>query len=192
MDDLLRWILHLFSPEFWEWATAWTRDDSVWEWVRAGAAALIGAVIGGVFTLRGQRRAEITQEASQRREFEETRTAAAIASDRERLANAWDRSLENASELFEDFTALHRAVRDAPKKKADLIGGTVWEQWDLIWDYEKALQFDVRTRLIADDPTRLTLQRIVWLLDRSDQLTAGYNPEAVKVPHPTLALNLTN
>jgi len=62
----------------------------------------------------------------------------------------------------------------------------------MIWDADKALQFEVGSRLIVDEPTRLTVQRIVWLLDRSDQLTAAYNPEAVDTPHPALALQLTS
>ena len=179
------------TPEFWEWATAWTRDPIVWDWIRTGLAALTGALIGGLFTLSGQRQARLAQEASQRREFEAAASAASIAAERERAARAWERSLETATDLFEQFTSLHRAIRDAPKSKAHMVGGTVWDQWDLIWDGDKALQFDVGSRLIADDPTRLTLQRIVWLLDRSEQLTAGYNPEAVTIPHPALALQLT-
>ncbi len=185
-------MFFFLDPEFWAWVTAWTRDEIVWVWVRTASAALAGAVIGGVFTLRGQRAANRAQEGTQRREFEENRAAAAVEWDRDRAANAWEKSLDNARDLFEKFTALHREVRDAPQKKADMVGGTVWEQWDLIWDGDKALQLDIGSRLIADDPTRLTLQRIVWCLDRSDQLTAGYNPEAVSVPHPALALQLTN
>jgi len=118
-------MLFLLDPEFWAWVTLWTRDPIVWDWVRTGSAALAGALVGGIFTLLGQRQAQRAQETIQRREFEETRSAASIATDRERAARAWERSLDNARELFEQFTSLHRAVRDTPKTKAEMIGDTV-------------------------------------------------------------------
>jgi hypothetical protein len=146
-------------------------------------AALVGATIGGLFTAWGQARQFRAQSEFQRDQSESSNAAALAQWTREQDASDRAESLDVARELFEKFTELHRAVQRDKPTFSEILQETGWgPKWETIWNPEVSLDIDVRARLISDERTRQTVQRLVELLDSVDSLTSdsGY-PTAVIV-----------
>lgn len=147
----------------------WTQDEAVWEWVRTVAAALLGAVIGGLFTLRGQTRA-----AKQQLDRDEKARQAALEDARREDTKA------DARALFESFIDLERAISDADRTFAQMIGEQAWyPTWKTIWTKERRRVIRAQAGLIPDRTTRESLTQVVYFLNRArDQSAEGNWPGA--------------
>ncbi|MBS1896959.1 MAG: hypothetical protein JSS88_06210 [Actinobacteria bacterium] len=151
----------------WEWLWAWGRDPAVWEWLRPTAAALLGAFVGGLFTLWGQR-----QSASQQVAREEAESV------KRRGEALRDQSREDAKLLFAEFTALHRAIQTSELSFGNHVDGHTWiPEWNDIWTRERSLDLDVRARLLTDPIIREQVQRLVEYLDRAPLYSDGGDGE---------------
>lgn len=129
---------------YWDWLWAWVRDPVVWDWVRTTGAALLGALIGGLFTLWGQRQSAAQQIA---RESE--------ASVRQRHDSLRDQSIADAKLLFAEFTALHRDIQVSELELGNYIDGHTWlPSWNKLWTKARSLDMDVRARLLTDELIR--------------------------------------
>ncbi|MGW9114779.1 hypothetical protein [Microbacterium sp. NPDC055683] len=147
----------------WDWLWAWTRDPEVWEWLRPTGAALLGALVGGLFTLWGQR-----QSAAQVADRETK------AADRVRYETLRDQSREEAHKLFTGFTELHRDIQDSPWTFSQIANGRHWaSHWREIWTKDRSLDLDVRARLLTDAETRRQVQKLVWYLDSAENNADG-------------------
>lgn len=161
---------------WWDSLWAWSRDAAVWDSLRPAFAALIGALVGGLFTLWGQRRASTTQI---------TRDEKAAL--REEDIRRRDQARADARALFEDFTQLHREIQEAPASIGQQAGLSSWrKEWKAIWTRERSLVLDVRARLVPDDASRRLVQELVQLLDLAGDVSGGYeaagNPVALSTP----------
>jgi len=156
----------------WDWLWAWGRDDAVWTWVRTVFAALLGALIGGLFTLWGQSR-----QAKVQRDTLETQRV----EDRKNSAHA--QSLVAAHDLFEGFTDAHRQVQHAKPTIGDYATGADWSpHWNGIWTEDVSLDLDVKASLIADPDARAQVKRIVDLLDQAKNVAReSHYPTALKI-----------
>ncbi|WP_336640080.1 hypothetical protein [Microbacterium sp. USHLN272] len=145
----------------WDWLWAWTRDNAVWDWLRPTLAALLGALVGGLFTLWGQRQSMSVQ--------------------RDRDEDAWERaqesaryqaSREDAKHLFEDFVSLAREIQEKPLTWAQIQGKEGWSKdWRAMWTTTRSLGFDVRTRLLPDIDVRSALLELLDFLDNATNLS---------------------
>lgn len=161
---------------WWDWLWAWSRDAAVWNSLRPAFAALIGALVGGLFTLWGQRRASIAQV-----------TRDENAALREEDIRRRDQARADARALFEDYTELHREIQEAPASLGQQAGLSSWhKEWRAIWTRERSLVLDVRARLVPDDATRQLVQEVVQLLDLAGTVSGGFeaagNPVALSTP----------
>ncbi|MEV7797472.1 hypothetical protein AB0O14_00130 [Microbacterium foliorum] len=163
---------------FWDWLWAWTRDPVVWDWLRPAFAALAGALVGGGFTLWGQR-----QSAHVQRERDKD------AWTREQVASSHERAREDARKLFEDFTDLHREIQESPSG-IRLPPRTRWEtEWKKIWNRSRSLSLDVRARLIPDDVVRGQVQELVQFLGIASEVSGdSWEGNVVRVPTPLLSI----
>jgi hypothetical protein len=157
-------------------------DDVVWAWVRTVFAALLGALIAGLFTLWGQSR----QAKVQRDSVESQR-----AEDRKNSAHA--QSLEAAHDLFEGFTGVHRQVQHAKPTISDYVSGADWSpHWDGIWSEDVSLNLDVKASLIANPDARAQVKRIVGRLDQAkDVARESHYPTALSIGLREIAVQLT-
>ena len=148
---------------FWDWLWAWTRDPVVWDWVRTTGAALLGALIGGLFTLWGQRQSAAQQVARED-----------AASKRHRLDALRDQSRDDAKTLFVAFTELHREIQTAPLTIGQHMNGQLWApEWGKLWTRNRSLDLDVRARLLTDPDTRIKVQALVGYLDSASDFADG-------------------
>jgi hypothetical protein len=156
---------------FWDWLWAWTRDPVVWDWFRPALAALAGAIVGGAFTLWGQR-----QSASGQKKRDDEAWV------RAQTAQRHERAREDARKLFEDFTDLHREIQETPSGVLRKPRTSFHDDWKVIWDRSRSLTMDVRARLVPDDDTRGKVQELVHFLDIADEVAAdGWGGVPVKV-----------
>lgn len=149
----------------WDWNVLWwwVADDAVWEWLRPLGAALLGAVIGGSFTLWGQARATREQAARD-----------AAAADRARTEVLRDHSREDAKVLFVAFTELHREIQSSVLTFAQHMNGQHWAaDWGKIWTRSRSLDLDVRARLLTDPSIRARVQELVKYLDSAVDYADG-------------------
>lgn len=157
---------------FWDWLWAWTRDAEALGWLRTVIAGVVGALIGGLFSLWGQARQARNQMALQKLQFESERESGDARWELDRRAAARIQSLEVARELFEHFTALQRSIQAAKPTLSEIVQTASWgPKWREIWTEESSLNLDVRARLIADEDTRQEVQRIVQYLDRASSVS---------------------
>ncbi|MDF2918358.1 MAG: hypothetical protein K0S70_2575 [Microbacterium sp.] len=135
----------------------WTQDKAVWEWVRTVAAALLGAVIGGLFTLRGQARA-----AKQQADRDETAREAALEAARREDTKA------DARALFESFIDLERAISDADRTFSQMIGEEAWyPAWKTIWTKERRRVMRAQAGLLPDRGTRERVTKVIYFLNQA-------------------------
>jgi sugar phosphate isomerase/epimerase len=97
----------------------WMQDGEVWEWLRVVFAALLGAVVGGFFTLSGQKREAKAQ------------------SKREARAQ----SIADLRGLFESFVKLGQDIDDAPRTMGHILGRPWRREWRLIWTRQRQNSF---------------------------------------------------
>ncbi|UUT36392.1 hypothetical protein [Microbacterium elymi] len=88
----------------------WTQNEDISEWLRTVAAALLGALIGGFFTLAGQSRS-----AKHQSHRDEKAREAAVADARREDTKADVRA------LFESFIDLERSISDAERTFGQMI-----------------------------------------------------------------------
>ncbi|MCZ0710565.1 hypothetical protein OYT00_11190 [Microbacterium paraoxydans] len=158
---------------FWDWLWAWTRDPIVWDWVRTTGAALIGALIGGLFTLGGQRQSMLIQSSRDKAAWVRTQDA-----------SRYDRSREDARKLFEDFAMLAREIQNKGETWAQLQGDETWaDDWKSIWTTNRSLAFDVRARLLPDPDVRSAILELLDFLDSAPNLSTddGHPSPGLKV-----------
>lgn len=161
----------------WDWLWAWTGDDAAWDWFRTVLAALFGALVGGLFTLLGQRGQSEAQRQLQQKQFAADAAANQERWDHERKVEARTASLADARVLFEEFTALHRACQSAKPSLSESLRNASWEpKWKLIWTENQSLDMDVRARLITDPVIRSAVSELVRYMDSIPNLTKDGSP----------------
>lgn len=147
----------------------WTVDPAAMEWVRTSLAALAGALAGGLFTLRGQSRAEDAQL------LRDVLNRDAQLDDLKRQALDADmRSLHNS------FANLMSAVDATPQSFAATLGAEPWnDEWKAIWTRAVRTKLRVDADLIPDPPTRERVIEIIGLLKNArDHSREGMWPGA--------------
>jgi len=178
-------VLGLPSPAF-------LQDGAFWSWFRTLFAALLGALVGGLFTLWGQARAARSQIAAQvmRDAVEEQRTTTAW--ERTQDAQARADSLDEARRLHRSFSALHGELQGNDLSVNEVIRGVDWQpRWRTIWTPERSLDLDITSDLIRDEAARAQVQRVLKLLDNARDISLDGWPGATRYPLRTLALNLS-
>ena len=129
------WYDHLFD---------WVPDARVWEWVRTLLAALIGSVLGGFFTLRGQKRAEKAQA------VRDTVARAEALQDGRRAA-----TLADTRALFDSFVKLQREIQEAPRSIMNYARLSDWnDTWKDIWSPSLRQALRVQAELVPHDGIR--------------------------------------
>jgi uncharacterized membrane-anchored protein YhcB (DUF1043 family) len=146
-------------------------DENFWEWMRTLAAALLGGLLGGLFTIRAQSQASADQRSLEAARIEAQVAQQRVAADeRERDAKFLE-SREKAMELFEEYASLHRDLqRSMPTVSQELRGEPQKRKYTSIWTAERSLKVDVLRLLVADPPTRNYLERLGNLLDEMPAL----------------------
>ncbi|BDI23013.1 hypothetical protein [Herbiconiux sp. L3-i23] len=146
-------------------------------------------MVGGVFTLLGQARQAEAQRKMQTEQFSAEEKSALGRWEREQRGLAVSDSLESATELFKDFTALQRSIQAAQPSISDILSGASWVPvWRQMWTEDMSLDLDVKSRLLADDDARIAVQRIVQLLDSA----SDFAKEDMYPTHPTINMRLRN
>lgn len=132
----------------------WTVDPAAIEWVRTSVAALVGALAGGLFTLRGQVRAEDAQL------LRDVLSRDAQLDDSKRQAlDAEMRSLHTS------FADLMSAVDSTPQSFAVALGLDPWnDDWKSIWTPAVRTKLRVNADLIPEPATREQVVEIIGLL----------------------------
>lgn len=166
------------TVEWW----AFLNDDEFWEWLRVLLAALLGALVGGLFTIRAQAvQAKIDREAQEQREIaaDKRESARITAESRERLRAE---SMREVRELVVTFTSVHRDVQpfaDSGATTKNPDADPVRRAWESrIWPSERSLEVDVVSLLIWDAQTRGYMRRIVRALDYAPKFARGGSPES--------------
>lgn len=132
----------------------WTVDPAAMEWFRTSVAALAGALAGGLFTLRGQARAEDAQL------LRDVLNRDAQLDDIKREALDTDMRA-----LHSSFTNLMSEVDATPQSFAAAIGAEPWnDEWKLIWTRAVRTKLRVDADLIPDPATRAQVIEIISLL----------------------------
>lgn len=165
----------------WEHLFDWVQDEAVWEWIRTVLAALFGAVLGGLFTLRGQTKAA------------EAQAARDEVARQHQLADARRADTQDdARALFRAFVDLERDVLSAPVGSTSGGGRPSWSGvWQEIWTAERRSEFRVLAELIPEREPREQIGEIVRFLGLAiDYSGEGDNPGGSNFPLRSLARGL--
>lgn len=147
---------------WWEHLLDWVQDQRVWEWVRTVLAALLGALIGGIFLLRGQTKAA---------EAQATRDEIARQN---QLADARRKDTQDdARALFRAFVDLERDIADQPVsiRLKDEQRSTWIPIWQDIWTAERRSEFRVLGELIPEKEPREQIGTVVRFLNMAEEFS---------------------
>lgn len=137
-----------------------------------GAVALVGALVGGGFTIGAQMLSAWNQA-----KVEESRhTAERSMAEEQWVRDTGMRAREvlhpDVRDLLEEFTSVHRELEAAVPNFAQTMGRTSWlEEWSKVWTNERSLKLDVYRELILDEDSRNALKRVCALLDGASNIT---------------------
>ncbi|MRX44502.1 hypothetical protein [Agromyces kandeliae] len=141
-------------PDF-PWFLAWMQDAIAWEWVRTALAAFIGAVLGGIFTLRAQ--ANASRDQAERD---------SVARENQ-LMHARRVAVEkDMQDLHEKFVKLVAAVDTSPQTILHMVGQEPWAPlWKEIWTYDTRIGMRSQADLIPVAEVRSQVVQIVEFLN---------------------------
>ena len=146
----------------------------------AGGSALLGALIGGGFSLGGQFIAGRIQSRVQRAKEISDRALADAKWERDSEAQTRAALHDDVRDILEELTAVHRELEAAVPTFAEAMGKESWEKrWPAIWTDERSLKIGVMRELILDEDARDALKRVVKLLDQSPNITSPSYPGRV-------------
>lgn len=160
---------------------AFLYDDAFWDWFRPLAAALLGALVGGAFTILAQRaqgeRDRIAQ--AERDKAVDERQAAMIAADRASRLRA--ETMRDVRGLVKIFASVHRVVQQYdgvqsvtknPERHPVVVR---WD--DEIWSVDRSLHADILSLTILDETTRNDIRRCIRALDYAPEFTGSGQPD---------------
>jgi hypothetical protein len=160
----------------WEWLWQWTNDSVAVNWFRTLAAAVIGGVFGGMFTLIGQARQARSDRQAQKLQLAAELEAAESRWAREKRAAARAESVKTARSLFDTFVKLADDIR-FPAGQWQFQTDADWavEIWPIIWPDSLRTEIDIQSRLLVDDDAnaRESIRAIVRLLLQAETVSAG-------------------
>ncbi len=143
------------TPDLW-FIFWWARDAKVWASILSFAIGLVGAVVGGWFTLAAAKRARDQQ-------IEDARRTAAD---------------QDVRSLHAKFVELMSAVDQTPENFAVALGAVSWyPDWKAIWTRQLRTELRVSTDVIPDASAREALTAVIeHLNDARDHSRDGIWP----------------
>ncbi|WP_157543621.1 hypothetical protein [Microbacterium sp. CCH5-D1] len=145
MDGLLP-LAQATYPDLW-FIFWWAQDANVWAAILSFAIGLVGAVVGGWFTLAAAKRAR-------KQQIEDMRRAAAD---------------QDARSLHTKFVDLMNTVDNAPSNFAVAIGAVSWyPEWKLVWTRQLRTELRVGADVIPDADARNALTTVIGHLNNAE------------------------
>lgn len=149
------------ADPWWLIALYWTADEDVWIWIRTAAAALIGALIGGLFSLRGQVRAEKAQarrdEKAREQQMQDARRSALD---------------EKNMVLHARFTELLSTIDTSGETIQQMAGAAPWrDEWKAIWTYERRTAIRTEADFLTDPSIRQHVLDVIRFLNQAVDLS---------------------